>query len=93
MNSREFSLQSARITFVNSTLRYFCDDYVKIYDGDNTNATVLGRAKGYCGSRNPSLISTGNTVLIVFVSDDKGRSSGFEISYKAYGKFKYPLKI
>ena len=90
---RHFRLQNSDSILVNATWRYFCKDYVKIYDGDNTNATVLGNADGYCGHNSLSLIATGNTVLIVFVSDDKVRSSGFTLSYKAYGKFKYPKDI
>ena len=48
-----------------------CYDYVKIYDGNSTKATQIGRTHGYCGKRAPptlTIASTRNSLLIVFVS-------------------------
>ena len=75
----QFSLE------VHSSCAY---DSVKIYDGSNTNATIIGSVNGYCGSRKPSAImSTGTALLIVFVSDAYTRSSGFVIAYRTLGMF------
>ena len=75
----QFSLE------VHSSCAY---DSVKIYDGSNTNATIIGSVNGYCGSRKPSAImSTGTALLIVFVSDAYTQSSGFVIAYKTVGMF------
>ena len=75
----QFSLE------VHSSCAY---DSVKIYDGTNTNAPIIGRVKGYCGNRKPSaMMSSGNTLLMVFVSDGGTQSSGFFIAYKTVGMF------
>ena len=61
---------------------------VKIYDGDTANSSLLGSAYGYCGHRGPpTLTSTGNALLIVFVSDHLLRHHGFILSYKIRGMF------
>ena len=58
-------------------------DSVKIYDGDSISAKQLGPSDGFCGDcKPPSLISTRNSLLIVFVSDATVSSSGFNITYK-----------
>ena len=65
-------------------------DSVKIYDGDNTGAPVLGSRNGYCGSRRPPiLMSIGRAILVVFVSDNSLTYSGFRISYRFTGICKY----
>ena len=63
-----------------------CDyDSVKIYDGNSTKATQIGRTYGYCGKKVPptlTIASTGNSLLIVFVSDGDGTRSGFNATYR-----------
>ena len=64
------------------------NDRLKIYDGLFTNASIIGGSYGYCGSSIPSArMSTGNALLIVFVSNIGGRYPGFVISYKTLGMF------
>ena len=47
----------------------------------------LGQSYGYCGEElPPSLTSTGNHLLIVFISDSTRTYSGFKIAYGAVGK-------
>ncbi|KAJ8307340.1 hypothetical protein KUTeg_015424, partial [Tegillarca granosa] len=51
-------------------------DYVEVRDGPNENADLLGR---YCGSTVPStLISSSNTLYILFRSDSSNAASGFQ---------------
>ena len=60
-------------------------DSVKIYDGNSTKATQIGRKHGYCGKRAPptlTIASTGNSLLIVFVSDVSDTKSGFNATYR-----------
>ena len=62
-----------------------CDDYVKIYDGNSTKATQIGRTDGYCLKRAPPALtirSTGNSLLIVFYSDLYRTSAGFNATYR-----------
>ena len=63
----------------------WCSDSVKIYDGNSTKATKIGRKDGYCGKRAPptlEIASTGNSLLIVFVSNSFYTSSGFSATYR-----------
>ena len=65
-------------------------DSVKIYDGNSTSANLLGPTHGYCGPcLPPTLTSTGNSLLIVFVSNKIVTSSGFNFTYR--GKSLLPL--
>ena len=60
-------------------------DSVAIYDGNSNNASQIGRTYGYCGKRAPpklTIASTGNSVLIVFVSDGSVTTSGFNATYR-----------
>ena len=73
LNFQQFSLEAS------DTCGY---DFMKIFDGDSTSSTALGRANGYCGSlKPPTLTSTGNSILIVFSSDNSLSNSGFYITY------------
>ena len=57
-------------------------DSIRIYDGQSTNATQIGPIHGYCGNSNPpTVMSTTNSLLIVFVSDARTTSTGFQIDY------------
>lgn len=58
------------------TCRY---DYVKIYNGPDETAPLLG---SYCSRHAPSsLISSSNKVLIVFKSDSSNTGRGFSVDY------------
>ncbi|XP_053576764.1 embryonic protein UVS.2-like [Bombina bombina] len=71
----DFSLESS------GYCRY---DYVKIYDGDNTSSSLL---RTYCGPvNNPSVMSTGNAMLVIFHSDQSTESRGFKASY-TFGQY------
>jgi hypothetical protein len=57
-------------------------DFVRIYDGENTDAPLLGE---YSGSTLPAAISsTGNKMLVVFNSNESVTANGFMATYKAY---------
>ena len=67
-----------------SSWKSWCDDSVKIYDGNSTKATQIGRTDGYCGKRAPpslTIRSTRNSLLIVFYSNFYGTSTGFNATY------------
>ncbi|XP_071985256.1 CUB domain-containing protein 2 isoform X2 [Engystomops pustulosus] len=59
-----------------------CDyDYLAAYDGASTSAKLLGR---WCGSDIPGpLISSGNNLLLVLVTDRDTARRGFSVSYIA----------
>ena len=78
-----------RITLTFSTLdteSYY--DYVKIYDGTNNHAQLIGT---YSGTTLPSapIQSTSNNVYVTFHSDSSVSSSytGFTLGYVSYGNF------
>ncbi|KAL8573023.1 hypothetical protein ACOMHN_010453 [Nucella lapillus] len=55
-------------------------DYVALYDGGTTQATVLGQR--YCGSSIPPMTrSTGNMMLLRFVTDASVSHMGFRANY------------
>ena len=69
-------------------------DAVKIYDGLSTSAPQLGRTEGFCGiSIPPTLTSSGNSLLIVFHSDNIVTRSGFEIFYTSKSSYITPMQI
>ena len=74
-----------------------CDyDSVKIYDGNSTKATQIGRTYGYCGKRAPPIMtiaSTGNSLLIVFVSNGANTKSGFNATYRGRTVRNYLISI
>ncbi|XP_068942361.1 cubilin [Petaurus breviceps papuanus] len=54
-------------------------DYVKVYDGDNANANLVGT---FCGSTLPApFISRGNFLTVKFVSDVSVEREGFSAKY------------
>uniref|UniRef100_H2YKV4 CUB domain-containing protein n=1 Tax=Ciona savignyi TaxID=51511 RepID=H2YKV4_CIOSA len=59
-----------------------CDfDYVKVYDGINTHARLIGT---YCGTRTlPYILSSSNKLTIEYVTDDLFTGDGFTSSYRA----------
>ena len=63
----------------NSKCRY---DYVALYNGfKQPGDKAIGK---YCGYSLPaSVVSTGNVVTVVFVSDVVGTFSGFKLGYQA----------
>ena len=65
-------------------------DSLKIYDGETANPlAILGQRYGYCGSNiPPSVISSGNSLLILFESDGNNAFYGFNLTYTK-GKLKF----
>jgi hypothetical protein len=56
-------------------------DYVRVYDGSDVTAPLLGE---YTGNQLPSNISSsGNTLLVEFVSDENEEAAGFRLEYFA----------
>ena len=54
-------------------------DVIRIYDGEDDSAPMLGE---YTGNDTPStLYSTGNKMYIVFETDDSGNAEGFVLRY------------
>lgn len=54
-------------------------DYVKLYDGSNNGATLLGT---YCGTRSGVIVaSTGRSMYVVFSSDSSIQGRGFRMTY------------
>uniref|UniRef100_A0A8C5HD89 Cubilin n=1 Tax=Gouania willdenowi TaxID=441366 RepID=A0A8C5HD89_GOUWI len=61
-----------------SNCRY---DYVKVYDGDNTNFPLVGT---YCGNNIPApFVSSGNILTVRFVTDSSVQRRGFNATYRA----------
>ncbi|XP_076126606.1 inactive serine protease PAMR1 isoform X2 [Alosa pseudoharengus] len=55
-------------------------DYVEVRDGDSINSRVIGR---YCGNdRPPPILSSGNTLHILFVSDGYKNFDGFFATFQ-----------
>ncbi|XP_046374817.2 cubilin-like [Haliotis rufescens] len=55
-------------------------DYVKVYDGSTTYATVLGT---FCGTVTHNYVSSGTSVSIKFHSDTSNTFRGFRLAYTA----------
>mgnify|MGYP001169714629 FL=1 len=53
-------------------------DFVRIYDGPDRRSRVIGQ---YCHSMQQPIISTGNTLLVVFRSDYSQGGRGFHARY------------
>ena len=61
-----------------------CFDAVKVYDGADDSAPLLGL---FCGDKLPEdLISSSNYVFVSFKSDAYTTKDGFRITYKTTGK-------
>ena len=74
------TLQIIRLHFVNFDLPYY-PDKVRVYDGNNASAPVL---RTFTRTSGPSDVhSTGNTVLVSFVTDGSKTRNGFKIVYSA----------
>ena len=58
-------------------------DSLKIFDGETANSlAILGPTYGYCGFNiPPSVISSGNSLLILFESDGNNAFYGFNLTY------------
>jgi|GEM_PF-5152802 len=71
---------SVSLTFTALDLElYQCSDKVRIYDGSDTLAPLIGTA---CGTTLPGTItSTGGTMLIRFTSDYSYEGAGWDASY------------
>ena len=56
-------------------------DYIEIFDGNQSDATKIGR---FCGSNKPTPIrSSTNELFLKFVTDSSITRSGFVASYTA----------
>ena len=54
--------------------------FSQVYDGNSTSALVLGK---FCGTVVPEpVISTGNNMYIVFITDSSVTNKGFHASYR-----------
>ena len=59
-------------------------DVVRVYDGKDTLATLLG---SYCGAMDPfNVHSTGNHLYVRFTSDRSLNTRGFRATYKGYNQ-------
>lgn len=56
-------------------------DYVRVYDGEDENAALLGEYSG--GTLPGSVMSSGGSLFVWFESDDLIRQAGWEASYVA----------
>ncbi|XP_035828401.1 uncharacterized protein LOC101854753 isoform X2 [Aplysia californica] len=59
-----------------------CTDKVRVFDGTSTDAALLGE---FCGTETPTFESTGNTLLMLFETDnvDNDDYRGFTLEYEA----------
>ncbi|XP_050362534.1 cubilin-like [Nymphalis io] len=56
-------------------------DYLKIYDGPNTDSRLVGR---FCGNNHPkSYTSSSNSLFFLFKTDHSTGSEGFKITYES----------
>lgn len=56
-------------------------DHIEIFDGDSSNARSLGK---YCGSKTPRpILSSGNTMFMLFYSDASVQRKGFLAQYSS----------
>ncbi|KAI0226951.1 Exoskeleton protein RP43, partial [Lamellibrachia satsuma] len=72
-----------RIYFISFNLEYHSScrwDSVKVYDGSNANARLMGT---YCGTKKPAgpMYSSGNSMFVTFTSDRSVTKPGFRIKY------------
>lgn len=73
------SISSIKLTFVKFSTE--ASDEIKVYDGDNTGAPLIGT---YSGATLPSMItSTGGKMLVTFTSNGSGTGTGFIANYDA----------
>ncbi|MFT5336057.1 MAG: hypothetical protein ACI9YL_000049 [Luteibaculaceae bacterium] len=60
-----------------------CYDYVRLYDGPDDTAPVIGGG-AFCGTAGPGLVtSTGNALTVQFYSDNTTNDVGFIADYQA----------
>lgn len=72
-----------RLEITDASIEYHADcvyDYGEVFDGYNTTVASLGK---FCGTANPSFVSTNNYMTIAFVSDYSLYSRGFKARYKS----------
>nr|NQU91783.1 C10 family peptidase [Bacteroidota bacterium] len=74
------SVSSIKITF-NRFATESDGDFVRVYDGPDTDSRMLGE---YSGSDIPSMItSTNSKVLVTFTTNSSITANGFQLTYKA----------
>ncbi len=70
-----------------------CYDYLKIFDGENTEADLIGT---YCDSNKPDIIEATNemgALTFTFYSDGSEIRSGWEAEVKSFAGYDYTLTI
>lgn len=55
------------------------DDYLSIFDGEDTNAPLIGTFSG--DQLPPEIISSGNKLFVLFLTNPRGSAEGFFASY------------
>ena len=61
-----------------------CYDYVQVHDGPTELGSSLGK---FCGDLQPfSVWSTGNKMLVKFMSDSSINKIGFQLRFNAEGR-------
>ncbi|XP_063802664.1 embryonic protein UVS.2-like [Pseudophryne corroboree] len=63
-------------------------DYLAVFDGPQTTSPLIGK---YCSRVPPPLVSTGNSMLVKFHSDNSVQLKGFQASY-VIKLIRYPRK-
>ena len=77
--NEEDSITSLTLSFVEFDLG--SGDFLRVYDGEDASATMIGE---YTGSSTPSNISSsGNKLFISFESDGSGEGSGFKAEFNS----------
>ena len=61
-----------------------CCDYVKVYDGEDKSAPLLGEFSG--DSVPADIYSRSNDLFVTFTTDSSRTYDGFRITYSALGK-------
>ncbi len=78
------SLDEENCDFINITFNRFAlleGDYLKIYDGNNENANLLGE---FSGNEIPNAIqSSGHEVFLKFETTSDGQARGWELNYQS----------
>ncbi|XP_041837910.1 ovochymase-2 [Melanotaenia boesemani] len=72
--------EKVRLTFTSFDLvPELCGDYIQVYDGHKVGSPVLGKL---CGGVMPEpIVSSGNTMVVTFKSDNRLTSKGFSATY------------
>ena len=82
---------SLEITYLDTE---YGDDWVRVYDGMDSSAPLLGEYSGYYGSSTSLIeISTNGIMFVEFTTDSSGRDYGFTAQYWVSSILKYKVNI